>query len=132
MSYDNLSMYPLKILSGLYSVHSFAPDAEVPELEHQQSLFSITRTDEELSVICDSSITLDSISREEDFKCLKIEAVLEFSLVGVLSRITSLLAEAKVSVFALSTFNTDYILFKSVDLNTVTACLQEAGYPVSR
>jgi len=124
-------MYPLKILSGLYSVHSFAPDAEVPVLDHQQSLFSVTRTDEELSVICDSALILDSISREEDFKCMKIEAVLEFSLVGVLSSITSLLAEAKVSVFALSTFNTDYILFKSADLNTVTTCLQEGGYSVS-
>ena len=124
-------MYPLKILSGLYSVHSFAPDAEVPELEHQQSLFSITRTEEELSVLCDSAITLDSMSREEEFKCMKIEAVLDFSLVGVLSRITSLLAEAKVSVFALSTFNTDYILFKSADLNTVMAYLQKAGYSVS-
>jgi hypothetical protein len=62
---------------------------------------------------------------------MKIEAVLEFSLVGVLSKITSILAEAKVSVFALSTFNTDYILFKSADLNTVAGCLQEAGYSVS-
>jgi len=124
-------MYPLKVLSGLYSVHLFAPDAEVPELEHQQSLFSVTRTDEELSVICDSAITLDSISREEDFKCMKIDVVLEFSLVGVLSKITSILTEVKVSVFALSTFNTDYILFKSADLDTVVGCLQEAGYSVS-
>ena len=124
-------MYPLKILPGLYSVHSFAPDAEVPEPEISRSLFSVTRTDEELSVICDSERTLDSMSREEDFKCMRIEAVLEFSLVGVLSRITSILAETKVSVFALSTFNTDYILFKSEDLNTVTTCLQEAGYSVS-
>ncbi|MCX8229763.1 MAG: ACT domain-containing protein [Opitutales bacterium] len=124
-------MYPLKILPGLYSVHSFAPDAEVPEPDIRKSIFSATRTDEELSIICDSEITLDSISREEDFKCMKIEAVLEFSLVGVLSKITSILAAAKVSVFVLSTFNTDYILFKSADLNTVAGCLQEVGYSVS-
>jgi hypothetical protein len=124
-------MYPLKILPGLYSVHSFAPDAEVPKPDHQKSVFSVTRTDEELSIICDSSIMLDSICREEDFKCMKVEAVLEFSLVGVLSKITSALAEAKVSVFALSTFNTDYILFKSANSETVSNCLKKAGYSVS-
>jgi hypothetical protein len=126
-------MYPIKILAGLYAVHSFAPDAQVPECSsaNPQSLFSVTRTDEEVSVICDSAITLDSICREDDFKCMKIEALLDFALVGVLSRITSILAEAKVSVFALSTFNTDYVLFKSVDLAMVERCLGDAGYSIS-
>ena len=74
----------------------------------------IGRTDEENSLVClTQDVPTNAVQRDDGWKAFRIQGVLDFSLIGILSRITSILAEAEVGVFAVSTFNTDYALIKT-------------------
>lgn len=96
----------------------------------QQPLF-IGVTDEEISLVSATDrVPADTLNREDDWRGLKIEGVLDFSLVGILAKIASLLADAQISIFAISTYNTDYILIKSDRYDDAVAVLQEGGYTV--
>lgn len=96
----------------------------------QQPLF-IGVTDEEISLVSATDrVPADTLNREDDWRGLKIEGVLDFSLVGILAKIASLLVDAQISIFAISTYNTDYILIKSDRYDDAVAVLQEGGYTV--
>ncbi len=96
----------------------------------QQPLF-IGVTDEEISLVSATDhVPADTLNREDDWRGIKIEGVLDFSLVGILAKIASLLADAQISIFAISTYNTDYILIKSDRYDDAVAVLQEGGYTV--
>ncbi|WP_288226068.1 ACT domain-containing protein [uncultured Enterococcus sp.] len=96
----------------------------------QQPLF-IGVTDEEISLVSATDhVPADTLNRKDDWRGLKIEGVLDFSLVGILAKIASLLADAQISIFAISTYNTDYILIKSDRYDDAVAVLQEGGYTV--
>lgn len=122
----------MKVLSGSYSVHQLSCNSIVPAAVYQEEFFSITQTDEELSIVCDSRIDLDSEKREDEFACLQVLGTLNFDLVGILAGITSCLSSAGVSIFAISTYNTDYILLKASKLEPATKALEEAGYQILR
>ena len=86
-------------------------------------------TDEERSLVCPSSrVPANVTDRNDGWRGFRIEGVLDFSLVGILSRIASLLAENGIGLFAVSTFNTDYIFTKSCDLGKALDVLRSAGY----
>ncbi len=94
-------------------------------------LFFLSRTDEELSLVCRTQETPDNTTaREDGWRGFRIEDVLDFSLIGILSRLTAVLAKQKIGVFAVSTYNTDYILVKAEQLAKAVLALQEAGYTV--
>lgn len=96
----------------------------------QQPLF-IGVTDEETSIVSSTdNVPADTIEREDGWKAFKIEGVLDFSLVGILAKIASLLADVGISIFAVSTYNTDYILIKANKYDTAVATLREGGYSV--
>jgi len=118
----------LKILDGLFSIHQLSPKNEIPIQIYQNQFFSITKTDEEISVICSSSVHLDSESSETNWSCIKVLGPLDFSLTGILADISTILAKAEISIFAISTFDTDYILVKSERLQAVKKALQQAEY----
>ena len=122
----------MKVLSGSYSVHQLPCSSAVPDAVYQKEFFSITQTDQELSIVCDSRIAIDSKKREEGFACLQVVGTLGFALVGILAGITSCLSSAGVSIFALSTYNTDYILLKANKLEPAKKALEEAGYQILR
>ncbi|HBV95759.1 MAG: hypothetical protein JL50_10735 [Peptococcaceae bacterium BICA1-7] len=90
--------------------------------------FSITKTADELSVVCPESCVPKGIRHEGTFRCLKIEGPLDFSLVGVLAPIAGLLAEAKISI---STYDTDYIMVKQSVLTEAIRVLEAGGYSVA-
>lgn len=93
-----------------------------------QPLF-IGVTDEEISVVLPTEkAPVETIKREDNWRGIKIEGPLDFALVGILSKLSSLLANYNISVFALSTYNTDYILVKKDDLNHATDVLESNGY----
>lgn len=97
----------------------------------QQPLF-IGVTDEETSIVsATDKVPTDTIEREDGWKGFKIEGVLDFSLVGILAKISSLLADAGISIFAISTYNTDYILIKADKYDAAVTTLQEAGYTIA-
>jgi len=118
----------LTVLEDLFSVHRFPPDHDIPKQIYESQFYSISKTDSELSIVCSSSILLDSERSETDWSCIKVQGPLNFSLTGILADISDVLAKAKVSIFAISTFDTDYILVKSEKLSVANQALQKAGY----
>lgn len=89
------------------------------------------KTDEENSLVCQTSdVPENTIARDDGWKAFRIEGVLDFSLIGILSRISSILAENKIGIFALSTFNTDYILTRAENFERAVQVLQKSGYVI--
>ena len=89
----------------------------------------VGKTDEEASLVCRTKdVPANVTAREDGWKAFRIQGVLDFSLIGILSRITAILADAGVSVFCVSTFNTDYVLVKEDRLTAAVSALQSAGH----
>ncbi len=118
----------LALLDGEYTVHRLKLEQNIPTQVLKSNFFSITRTDDELSIVCDTQISLASEKSERGWSCIKVLGPLDFALTGILAAISNVLAEAEISIFALSTYDTDYILVKSDALVLAKKVLKEAGY----
>jgi hypothetical protein len=118
-------------LPGTYAVCRLAPDEPLPEWATRGDFITITRTGGELSVVCPEGAVPEGVRREAGWRCLGVVGTLDFSLVGVLASLVVPLAEAGVSVFAVSTFDTDYLLVRETDLGRATIALRDAGHTVS-
>lgn len=93
--------------------------------------YFIGRTDEELSLVCRTENTpANTIAREDGWRGFRIEGTLDFSLIGILAPITAILAENRIGIFAVSTYNTDYILVKEENYEKALAALSTAGYEI--
>lgn len=91
----------------------------------------VGKTDEEKSLVClTSDVPQNVTEREDGWKAFRIEGILEFSLIGILSRISEILAENQIGIFVVSTFNTDYILTKKENYQKAAAVLGNAGYVI--
>ena len=89
------------------------------------------KTDEENSLVCKSESVPDNvIEREDGWRAFRIQGILDFSLIGILSKITTILAEHKIGVFAISTFNTDYIFVKEENFSKAIELMRSAGYSI--
>ncbi|HNX24462.1 MAG TPA: ACT domain-containing protein [Spirochaetota bacterium] len=102
----------IKILPGDFTIFKLPSGSEVPEWVDRKRFYSVTDTGEEMSIICSGEATPEEYPHECSMKIFKIDAELEFSLTGVLNSVTSPLAEKKIPVFTVSTFNTDYFFIK--------------------
>lgn len=105
-------------------------DAAVPDWAGQGSFFAVTRTRDELSIVVPQAQAPSDARQERDFRALKVAGPLDFSAVGVLASLTGPLAQAGISLFALSTFDTDYVLVRERDLPRALAALRAAGHTV--
>ncbi len=121
----------LKILNHKLTIYRFASTMQIPDEVYKSNFFSITKTEDELSVVCESSIDLDPLKAEEGWSAFKVLGPLDFSLTGILYGISNVLAEAKISIFAVSTFDTDYILVRSENLAEAVLALEGAGYKMA-
>lgn len=119
----------LKILDGLYAVCQVGENFKDFDLENKD-FFSITKTEDEVSVVMLQDKINFEIKAEKDWKILKIEGILDFSLIGILSKISSILAKNQISVFVISTFNTDYILIKEEKIEEAISILTQEEYEV--
>ena len=91
----------------------------------------IGKTDEEKSLVCiTSEVPANVVQRDDGWKAFRIQGVLDFSLIGILSKIASILADNGISIFAVSTYNTDYVLIKKENYQKGLDVLQEAGYKI--
>lgn len=114
----------LGLLAGAYAVCRLAPGAELPGwLDWSGALVSVTATAEELSIVCPAGLVPEDIRAERDWRTFKVEGPLDFALVGILAKLSGALADAGVSVFALSTYDTDYLLVRADKLEVATAAL---------
>jgi uncharacterized protein len=121
----------LKILESTFSIMKLPSNEKIPTWVLNSDVFSITRTDEELSIVCPSEyLSLNEVMEdvEDDWKCIKVEGVLDFNLTGILSSLAKPLAESKISIFAISTFNTDYLLVKSHSIEKAKVVLENEGH----
>lgn len=117
----------LTTLDGRFAVCRLAADAEAPAWA-TGALVSVTRTPEELSVICSEHLVPEAATAERGWRCLKVGGPLSFELTGVLAALTRPLADAGVPVFALSTYETDYLLVKEEQLTAAASALERAGH----
>lgn len=93
----------------------------------------IGKTDEERSVVCLTDHTPSNVTEREDgWRAFRIQGVLDFSLIGILSKIAALLTDHKISIFAVSTYNTDYVLTKEENYQKAIQVLSEAGYQIAQ
>lgn len=93
----------------------------------------IGKTEEEIFVVLPTKdLTAATLNREDHWKVFKIEGVLDFSLVGILAKLTPILAECSISIFAVSTFNTDYILVKTADFEKAKQVLIQHDYQITK
>ena len=106
------------------------PGGELPAWTSASAFFSITRTADELSVVCDEEVVPNEIVSEIGWRCIMVHGPLEFSMVGVLASLTMPLAEAGISIFALSTYDTDYLLVKQDDLEATIEVLSGHGHSI--
>ena len=96
----------------------------------QGEFFSVTRTSEELSIVCAEVQIPADVLCERGWRLFKIDAVLDFSLVGIVAGISAALAGANIGIFVLSTYNTDYVLVRQPDFVAAAAALRTVGYKV--
>jgi uncharacterized protein len=116
----------LKILDCEFSVCKIGGTEEIP---FEDEFVFVGKTEEELSLVCSTaSVPKTCIAREDGWKGFRVEGTLDFSLIGILAKLTGILAEHKISVFAVSTFNTDYVLVKSEQLEQAVQALETGGY----
>ena len=120
----------LKILDQDFTIHRFQHDRKIPEAVFDSSFYWIGRTDDELSVVCDSSIELPGGELSEGWACFKVLGPIDFSETGILAGLSTALASADISIFAISTFDTDYILLPSALLQKAVNALVASGYQV--
>lgn len=119
-----------RILAERLAVCRLAPDAPIPAWALQGKLFSITRTPDELSIVGLEDHAIETPAGEGGWVALQLEGPFPFSMTGVLASFLQPLAEAQISIFAISTFDTDYVLIKHKDLDAATAALAAAGHEI--
>lgn len=137
----------IKLLDGKFAVCRLNNKSKIPTWINTEKFYSITKTEDELSLVCevssipkeylDSSILntniedsteIDAIMIELGWEILKIVGPLDFSLIGILSKISTLLADNGISIFAISTYDTDYILIKEDSIDKACEFLVADGY----
>ena len=93
----------------------------------------VARTDEEFSLVCPAdAVPEETIRREDGWRAFRVQGTLDFALVGILAKIASVLAEERISIFAVSTYNTDYVLVKEKDFIRAADALEKNGYIIDR
>ena len=120
----------LVLLKDAFAICRLGGDAPLPPWAAAGRFFSITRTADELSVVCRHDAVPDGVLCERGWRCLRVTGAMPFSAVGVLASLTAPLAEAGISIFAVSTYDTDYLLAKEVDLPAAVEALRQAGHTI--
>ena len=122
----------LQILPGQFTVHRLPAGSEVPDQVWASDFLTVSRTDDEVSIVCRADIPLSAEQSVDGWSCFKVLGPLDFSLTGVLAGLAACLADVGVSIFAISTYDTDYILVKSDRLEAAKRALEQSGYEVVR
>jgi hypothetical protein len=120
----------LAVLPGEFGVARLDATDPTPGWAAQGSLCSVTRTAEELSVVCAAEAIPAGVRAERGWRCLRVAGPLSFSLTGVIASIADPLAAAGLSIFVISTYDTDFVLVRGQTLGGAIECLRGAGHEV--
>lgn len=124
--------YAIEVLPDTFAVCRLDPGAEVPPWASQGSIVSVSRTDAELSIVCAASVVPPGVAAERHFRALRVRGPLPFDAVGVLASLVGPLAGAGISIFSISTYDTDYLLMHSDHLEPAIRVLKDAGHVVEQ
>jgi len=122
----------LTLLPERFAISRLTADSPVPSWATQGPFFSVTRTGDELSVVTELSLVPAGVQSQPGWRVLKVHGPFVLSEIGVLAALATPLAEGKISLFAVSTFDTDYLLVASETLSAATAALERAGHTIHR
>ena len=125
-----MSKQTLQLHSTVFSIHSLDVDSPIPSDLFKQNIFFISKTYDELSIVCPSSFNIDSLDAEHNWLALEVVGPLGFSLTGIMANISGVLASASISIFALSTYDTDYVLVKKQRIDDAIKTLKKDGFTV--
>jgi uncharacterized protein len=121
----------LSLLADSFAIARLSSDAPIPAWATTAPVFSITRTADELSIVAPESTTPSDTRAERGWRALKLEGPFDFALTGVLASVLQPLADTRISIFAISTFDTDYVLVRSESLNAAISALRAAGHQIA-
>lgn len=119
------------VLPGEVAVCRLAADADVATLIEAHPIYSVTRTSDEVSLVCSAESAPDGAAVERGWRVLKVTEILDFAQVGLLASLLDPLMKERVSVFVISTYNTDYVLVKEDDLKVAITALRVADHRVT-
>ena len=120
----------LAVLPDRFVIHSLPVSADIPQQVLNSSLYFIGKTHEELSIVVPETVQIDSEESDMDWKVMEVLGPLQLSMVGIMAQIGNVLASAKISIFIVSTFETDFFLVKQKDLENAAKALEQDGYKV--
>ena len=105
--------------------------ADILNIDLKADFYFIGKTDEELSLVCKTEdVPLNTTERDDGWRGFRIQGVLDFSMIGILSKLSGILADNRIGIFAVSTYNTDYILVKEENFERALEALASRGYTV--
>lgn len=118
----------LQVLPQAFTVCQIA---DLLGVDFSRDFVFVSKTDEEISLVCETEfIPANTLAREDGWRALRVCGVLEFSLVGILAKLSAILAQAGISIFAISTYNTDYLFTKADVFDRALEVLSNAGYAI--
>ncbi len=120
----------LAALPDKFTIHSLPVSAQIPAQVFNTSIFFIGKTHEELSIVVPESVHIESEESDIGWRVLEVLGPLQLSMVGIMAQIGNVLANAKISIFIVSTFETDFFLVKHKDFSGAAAALEKEGYKV--
>lgn len=120
----------LEVLPQTLCVCKLSSNENIPAWALTANFYSISKTSEELSIVCEQSSVPEKIKCERKWRCFKVKGPLDFGLTGILASIAKPLAENSISIFSISTFDTDYVLVKKDTLNLAIQVLIKSGIKV--
>ena len=126
-----MSKVALRVLDSEFTIYRFRATDTIPSPVLDGSFFWVGKTDEKLSIVFDSRVKLVGGERNTGWVCFKVIGLIDFSVTGLIAGISSVLAEAQISIFALSMFDTDYVLVGAVQLEDAKRALRKSGYVVN-
>jgi hypothetical protein len=122
----------LDLVPGSFAICRLPPGESVPLWVMQGAFFSVTRTPVELSAVCDSGAVPAGIKADGPWSMLAVRGPLDLSMTGVLAGLATALATAGISIFAVSTYDTDYVLVRSHDADRAVRVCRAAGHTISK
>ncbi len=118
-------------INVLREVFTVCKIENISQVDFKAEYYFLSKTDEELSLVCtDKNVPDNTLDREDGWRGFRIQGVLDFSLIGILSKISSILAENEISIFAVSTYQTDYIFIKERNFEKALKVLENNGYEI--
>ena len=118
-------------LKRIYHKITVCKVTEVSNIDMESDFYFIGKTDEELSLVCKTEDTpQNTVERDDGWRGFRIQGVLDFSLIGILSKLSGILADHKIGIFAVSTYNTEYVLVKQENFDRALNILASEGYAI--